>query len=86
MIFDSVMDGKMSKDFAKDVKKAVKGDEDILAVKEVDRKLSKESFEYLKEIGTGSYGKVHQVKNKQTMKEYAMKEIAKFQIQRLGKH
>ena len=59
MIFDSVLDGSRSKDFTEDVKKAAKGQEDILAVKGVDGKLSKESFEYLSEIGSGSYGKVH---------------------------
>ena len=39
----------------------------------------------IKELGKGAYGTVNQVINIKTKKEYAMKELAKFQIMRLGK-
>lgn len=49
--------------------------EDVL-----DKKMTTEDFELMKVVGKGSFGKVYQVKHKETGKIYAMKSLKKQQL------
>ena len=47
--------------------------------------LTKDSFEYIKPLGEGAYGKVYQVKKKNSEDFFALKELDKDRIQSYGK-
>lgn len=64
----------------------------MINVKEVEKinteflkndKLSKDNFDFLSQIGAGSFGKVYKVKSHTNQKEYALKVLSKNQIKSL---